>query len=664
MRFFQYSTSSLFLVSPILFSCGNAVDNQRKAQAPTEKVVTRSEIPYDQIKEFENKINDLVNENMILNSKILELTNQLSNLDTDYKNYNISLISSLKTKLINKFNIIGDNKFNETIRYLNDLESNKSLNEINFDELFNLISSYLEYYFENKYKNKIHDELTPKLNELIYGSDNKENYNNITQKIVSGNANEIFEEINRRISSSSEQEKNKLYNDFAKILKNINIDNFRIYSDESTIEYIVNQLKTNPTIIKFINDRIVNIVNQIKRNSKTEILNKLGIPSEKHENFTIENFKKDIINELENEFSNNMKIYLIQKNIIRDFNNKNNYIKNEYKLLQDAVYNPKNKNYNILYKAIIDNLLLIIDDKNKALSNLDIQLRKNNNEIELLKNKTSIFNTLKPFPNFTMDCSKDLNLSSGRSLEYLPFNDRSSINNFPYLIEISSIESTEITNYQMSRNKINKCLNNKKDKSDDNTILNIEFFKYNSQIFNDAFIIHIEDKVKSLYSFHFPNKLKYLNRYSSKLLPGFIDGTTKTRYTIVNTPEVTKLNNDLSNEMHAILFSRYFSDQLTHGHSSVLNKYSLINNDENYEFWIVDNPTQSKFNILNSDDNLIDKDKYLKIELNKYTDIISGNIYINACLYSRKDNKLVEKCFNENFGENIKIRPEIVVNNK
>ncbi len=158
MRFFQYSTSSLFLVSPILFSCGNAVDNQRKAQAPTEKVVTRSEIPYDQIKEFENKINDLVNENMILNSKILELTNQLSNLDTDYKNYNISLISSLKTKLINKFNIIGDNKFNETIRYLNDLESNKSLNEINFDELFNLISSYLEYYFENKYKNKIHDE--------------------------------------------------------------------------------------------------------------------------------------------------------------------------------------------------------------------------------------------------------------------------------------------------------------------------------------------------------------------------------------------------------------------------------------------------------------------------------------------------------------------------
>ena len=116
--------------------------------------------------------------------------------------------------------------------------------------------------------------------------------------------------------------------------------------------------------------------------------------------------------------------------------------------------------------------------------------------------------------------------------------------------------------------------------------------------------------------------------------------------------------------MHAILFSRYFSDQLTHGHSSVLNKYSLINNDENYEFWIVDNPTQSKFNIINSDDNLIDKDKYLKIELNKYTDIISGNIYINACLYSRKDNKLVEKCFNENFGENIKIRPEIVVNNK
>ena len=116
--------------------------------------------------------------------------------------------------------------------------------------------------------------------------------------------------------------------------------------------------------------------------------------------------------------------------------------------------------------------------------------------------------------------------------------------------------------------------------------------------------------------------------------------------------------------MHAIIFSRYFSDQLTHGHSSVSNKYSLINNDENYEFWLVDNNAKSKFNILNSDDELISKDKYLKIELNKYTDIISGNIYMNACFYSRKDDKLVEKCFNENFGENINIRREIIVKNK
>ena len=664
MRYKFYNTSTFFLVSPILFGCGNAVDNKRKAQTPTEKVITKSEIPFDQIKEFENKINNLVNENMILNSKILELTNQLYNTDKDFKDYNKLLISSLKTKLINKFNILGDNKFNETIKYLNNLESNKSLNEINFDELFNLISSYLDYYFENLYKNRIHKELTPQLNKLIYGDDSKENYNNITQKIVSGKANEIFEEINRRISSSSEEEKNKLYNDFAKILKNINIDNFTIYSNDNTIEYIVNDLKNNANIIQLINEKIAIIVDQIKRNSKTEILNKLGIPTEKHETFTIENFKKDIISELENEFSNNMKMYLIQKNIIKDYKDKSKYIKNEYKLLQDAVYDPKIKNYNSLYKVIIDNLLLILENKNKALSNLEIQLRKNNNEIELLKNKTSIFNTLKPFPNFTMDCSKDLNLSSGRSLEYLPFNDRSSIYNFPYLIEISSIESTEITNYQMSRNKINKCLNNKKDNSDNNSILNIEFFKYNSQLFNDAFIIHIEDKVKSLYSFHFPNKIKYLNRYSPQLLSGFSDGITRTRYTIIDAPKETKLNNDLINEMHAIIFSRYFSDQLTHGHSSVSNKYSLINNDENYEFWLVDNNAKSKFNILNSDDELISKDKYLKIELNKYTDIISGNIYMNACFYSRKDDKLVEKCFNENFGENINIRREIIVKNK
>ena len=40
MRFFQYSTSSLFLVSPILFSCGNAVDNQRKTDKPEVKIIT------------------------------------------------------------------------------------------------------------------------------------------------------------------------------------------------------------------------------------------------------------------------------------------------------------------------------------------------------------------------------------------------------------------------------------------------------------------------------------------------------------------------------------------------------------------------------------------------------------------------------------------------
>ena len=660
MRHKFYNTSTFFLVSPILFGCGNAVDNKRKAQAPIEKVITKSEIPFDQIKEFENKINDLVNENMILNSKILELTDQLSNIDKDYKDYNKLLISILRTKIINKFFILGDDNYNETIKYLNNLESNTNLNEINFEELFSSISLYLEYYFENKYKNKIHEELTPKLNILIYGDDKKENNNIITQKIVSGKANEIFEDIDKRISSSSEEEKNKLYNDFAKILKNINIDNFRIYSNENTIEYIVNDLKKN-NIIKLINEKIATIIDQIKRNSKTEILNKLGIPIEKHEIFTIENFKKEIIRELENEFSNNMKKYLVDKNIINNFKNKNKYIKNEYKLLQDAVYDPNIKNYNNLYKVIIDNLLLIISDKNKDLSNLDSQLIKNNIEIQSLKNKTSIFNTLKPFPNFTMDCSKDQNLSSGMPLEYLPFNDRSSINNYPYLIEISSIESTEITNYQMSRNKINKCLNNKKDKSENNTILNIEFFKYNSQIFNDAFIIHIEDKVKRLFSFHFPNKIKYLNRYSSQLLSGFLDGISRTRYTIIDTPEETKLNNDLSNEMHAILFSRNFSDQLTHGHSSVLNKYSKINDVENYEFWLVDNQANSKMNILNSDDKLINNDKYLKIELNKYIDIISGVVYINACFYSKKDDKLLEKCFNENFGENINIRREFIV---
>jgi len=77
MRFFQYSTSSLFLVSPILFSCGNAVDNQRKTDKPEVKIVTvtdeNKQKTIDQIiKELREKIENYLHEIKELKSKLSE----------------------------------------------------------------------------------------------------------------------------------------------------------------------------------------------------------------------------------------------------------------------------------------------------------------------------------------------------------------------------------------------------------------------------------------------------------------------------------------------------------------------------------------------------------------------------------------------------------------
>ncbi|WGL59008.1 hypothetical protein QEJ31_10800 [Pigmentibacter sp. JX0631] len=671
------------LTLPFLFSCGNAVDNRRKQPKANENVnLPKQEHPNKEIHEFEKKITELTAEKEKLKKVIEDLEKSLLNsnsLQIDYKNKIKELIDKTKSMLEVHFKLENDTNFDGLIEILNGFNSIVDPNNYNFDNLFTALTNYFIHYFLVTYKDKINAEVTPIIYELLDGTNklvdsNKitESKENITEKIINGNIGQIIEEINLNIKNininlenKKEAEKLAEKNKLLKIIKDINLDGEKLFPNKRQ-EDLKKEIEKEDFII-ILNKEINRIIIKIKEKNKSDILKKLGIPSNEYNTFKLNEFEKKIRSGMETNFKKEMLDYLVKKNIIKKIEDKESHF-DDFKNLQDAIYSLNiNASAKDLYQLIIDHLLLVRNSKNDEITKLKEALNKKEKEIEKISKTKSIFSALEPFPGVqNMNCAEDESLTKNKALEYSDFNDNGNDpNKKPYLIEISSIDNDrKYNNFKRSKNRINQCSNNKLDSTINNEIVNIEFFKYNDLNFNDAFIIHVEDRMKKLYSFYFSEPVTFRIRYEKRHFTGMIDSKTNERYsadiyTKLNEFEKVNLNNDQYNEMHAILFSRYFSNQITHGHSSISNKFSFLNVDDKYEFWLVENNNFS--GPFRNNDQLQDAKKYMKIEITKQTGLFPEDIFINACFYSKINDRLIKKCFNENFGKNINLKQYIEV---
>ncbi|MGY3803710.1 hypothetical protein ACWNT8_06605 [Pigmentibacter ruber] len=664
------------LMVPFFISCGNAVDNKRKLPKANETVnLPKQEVPNQQINEFEKKITELMLEKDELNKKIVELNENFKNsntLKTKYHDKIKEFINKTKLMLKNNFELENDSSFNDLIALLDDLIQSiesKSYNNYNlseedknnnFDNLFVKLTSYFQYYFNVTYKNKINAQVTPKIYDLLESTNlladsNKvtKSKENITDKIINNNISEVIEEINENIKKintniekKNEAEKLAEKNKFIKILKEIRIDGKKLFS-EKTDDQLRNDI-SETNFITILNDKIKEIILEIKDNCRTDILNKIGVPSNEYNTFKLTDFEKNLKSKFENDFKKIMINYLIKNDIISDDKNKNIYKNDDFKYLQDTIYQFSSNYSSIeLYELIVSELLKLRKIKTDKITKLNEELTNKEKQIESISLQKSIYASLEPFPGLNTNDINCLNNVNNKS-EYINYIEAS---NEPYLVEISSIyENIKSRDFLRSKNRINQCVNNKQLQNVDNKIINIEFFKHKDSTYNEVFIIHIEDNMKSKYSFHFPEQSIYKNRY---YISNYISSDNLRTYTKLDQYSQDILENDGSNEMHAILFSRYFSDQITHGHSSVYTKFSLLNADSKYEFWLVDNNNSENNNQLHN------AKKFMKIEISKYQKLFGNSTSINTCFYSRIDSKLVKKCFDEDFGEHLPLKEKI-----
>nr|BFD33069.1 hypothetical protein GTC16762_26870 [Pigmentibacter ruber] len=662
------------LMVPFFISCGNAVDNKRKLPKANETVnLPKQEVPNQQINEFEKKISDLIREKDELISKIALLENNLKDvihLNSLHENEIREFIIKINNLITTEFKIKGDEQYNQLITLLDKYNSKE---KSGFEYLFSKISEYCNYFLKLTYKNKLNNDVSNKIhdflnekNKLLIVKEDISSVEQITLDIIRGNIQQIFDKIDaiiKKLNSQKEDgikaENEALKESFLKILLGIKIDGENLFSEEEK-----SQLKMDiekPEFSKNINLKISKIIDKIKQKNMSDILTKLSIPKNEHKNYNLNNFADKINEKFKNDFKKKMIDYLISINVITNNPNKKIYTNEDFKKLQEAIYDPKS-NYSAekLYQLIVDHLLLISKIKDEEINKLKKDLSDKKSEINSINARKSIYSQLEAFPGIeNVNCLDNGN----KELKYNAYNDHADRSkDKPYLIEISSIdENKKDINFKASHNRINQCINNKQIQTVDNKIINIEFFKYHNENYNDAFIVHIEDDKKREYSFYFPNNNIYEKRYTKLFSDSFIDNKSSNfkrysadRYTILDKKNyaLESLINDKSNQMHSILFSRYFSDQITHGHSASENKFSHFNDDNKYEFWLVKN------NDSLNNDQLFSAKKYMKIEISKEQKIFknSTSTFVNACFYSKINSKLVTKCFNEDFGEHLELK--------
>ena len=431
-----------------------------------------------------NNMNDIKENNDMLMQEKIDLINNIK--DIENKNAELSEIKENQKIEIDSLNKIINDKNNEIVKYLNEIDCFKKINisnifnkkdndnreklssEINLDLIINNVQNELNE------KNKLIEDLKAQNAKLI----KENNENNISEYILDKN-----------------NKKKELFNEDLKYMKQIERLNAIIKQKELEIYSFKNNENSYNKIVGLSFQSIKDFINNIKnydefKENDEEFIN-LEINDTNSENINLfTNQLKEFVNKMNeenkniNNYYNGNNLPLIEKikkiNIFIDIvPNEINNLYNRIKTIHqenEVLFNIKNKNKN---KTSNTSNINIIDDNinNNNLNDINnlssiINYKKNNYNIDISQSTPSIIDTNNKFgilenikrynPNIN---TNNNNKNNNNSI----FIDSKELNNIKNISSLNSKRDNILDlNYNPSRN-INNNLKSVFDEENDNS---------------------------------------------------------------------------------------------------------------------------------------------------------------------------------------------------
>ena len=304
--------------------------------------------------EYKNDYNKEINNNKLLNEKIMTLVNKCSEYEVIQKTYQDASNDLMEAKKhINEINL--RNQENE--KHINSLFSD--INE-NIDILIEYINTNFELENKGKYKGKAGKNSLIKINDINF---------DLLFECLENKRKEIFEFSNNIACGleSSDRSNKDLINENQKLKENINnyiYENKMLNSENLKLNNIINNINTD----------------MINNKKNTEIL------QQKLNNMN--NEKKEINNKFMNELNQNKNIFEGLKADNANLIIMNNNLEEELKLTKNKIYENQENNSNLKLNC------QILEKKIKALqTELDLKNIQIQNQEEIINRRNDLNNS-------------------------------------------------------------------------------------------------------------------------------------------------------------------------------------------------------------------------------------------------------------------------------